>query len=35
MSFNWTMGRRKPEAAEKKPIDRAPRLLRQVSPPSG
>ena len=32
MSFNWTMGRRKPEVAEEKPAERAPQPLRPVYP---
>ena len=32
MSFNWTMGRRKPEVAEEKSAERAPQPLRPVYP---
>jgi hypothetical protein len=34
MTFNWTMGRRKPEQAEEteKPAARAPQPLRQIFP---
>jgi hypothetical protein len=32
MSFNWTMGRRKPEVAEEKQVERAPQSLRPVFP---
>jgi hypothetical protein len=32
MSFNWTMGRRKPEVAEEKQAERAPQPLRPVFP---
>jgi len=32
MTFNWTMGRRKPEMAEEKSSERAPQPLRPVFP---
>ena len=32
MSFNWTMGRRKPEVAEEKQAERVPQPLRPVFP---
>jgi hypothetical protein len=32
MTFNWTMGRRKPEVSEEKPAERAPTPLRPIFP---
>jgi hypothetical protein len=32
MTFNWTIGRRKPEMAEEKSSERAPQPLRPVFP---